>query len=128
VKAVRWEEGIPLALDEQDWEMYELPAVGDRYWHGPTAYRVTEVEEEEPPRVHLVHDLAREQQLLGALPDGYRIDAGRSSDEPQWHAVVLTPDGQPLGGSAWARADDCDEAIAGAVAGALETLRGRGPQ
>ena len=55
VTAVTWASGTypnGLAMNALEWTMYELPGVGDRYWHDRMGYTVRAVDEtEERPRV-----------------------------------------------------------------------------
>lgn len=123
-RAVLDEPGVPIPLSELQWEMYELPEPGTRYWHGSIGYRVQAVEPDAAPaRVDLIRDPEWEAEAYGDLPEGYQIDAGRRSDDGTWHVRVLRPNGQPLGGG-WSFGDDCETVLSQAVTGALAQLQG----
>jgi hypothetical protein len=102
--------------------MYELPRLGDHYWHDNTGYRVNGLDESaDPPRLDLELDREFEEELCGALPDNYIVQGGRRSDDGTWHFEVAGPHGL-VGGRAWSVGDNMEQAIREAVAGALQSL------
>jgi hypothetical protein len=82
--------GGQIAINRLDWTMYDVPAVGSRYWHGRDPYKVRGVDENtDPVTVHLEHDDAWVAELHDALPDGYWLDGGRSDTDGRWHFQIV---------------------------------------
>jgi hypothetical protein len=112
-------ENHQISLDERQWEMYALPAPGDRYWHGHEPLRVREVSEDSNPRrMHVVHDHEWAEEVRAALPAGYTIHGGRDQDDGRWHFMAIAPpNDRPLGP---VFADELDQALAEAIANAVQ--------
>jgi hypothetical protein len=99
VNAVLWDPEVPIPLNIEPWAMYEVPRVGDRYWHHRTGYSVREIIDDlTPPEIHLVRDPAWEEAVHGGLPTEYILEGGRRDDDGTWQFHVLSPTtGLPLG-------------------------------
>jgi hypothetical protein len=103
--------------------MYELPAVGEQYWHGKTGYVVKALDANaDPPRLDLELDRKFEERMSAGLPDDHFVDGGRQHDDGTWHFQIVGPKGIIGGGAASSRSDDMERAIAEAVASARKTL------
>src|SRR5689334_1715204 len=114
-----------MPLSDTTWHMFELPSVGDRYWHGTEGFTVRAVDEsQQPPRLDLTHDADWTQQMNDQLPDDYYLDGGRHQDDGRWHFHAVTPDhgGRPVGDG---YSEDMDEAMRQAIAQANEYHRQR---
>jgi hypothetical protein len=122
VQVFLWDPQIPgMPLNEVDWNMAELPNVGEYYWHGRNGYRVKARDDStNPPRLDLEQDREYEERLSGVLPDEYFVDGGRR-DDGSWHFQVSGPRGF-VPGNAWSIGDDMAQTIREAVAGALQAL------
>ena len=111
-----------MPLEEVEWKMFELPELGENYWHGRTGYRVKAMDQSvDPPRLDLELDRDFEERMSAGLPDDHFVDGGRRDDDGSWHFQVVGPNGI-VGGRAWSMGDDMEKAIGEAVAGALEAL------
>ncbi len=111
-----------LPLSETTWMMFELPAAGDRYWHGSEGFTVREVDEShDSPHVHLNHDSDWTRAINDQLPDEYYLDGGRDSDNGRWHFQAVTPEhGRPVGDG---YSESMDEAMQQAIGHATEHHR-----
>jgi hypothetical protein len=121
VAAVEWAPGTfggPLAISERAWTMYELPGVGQHYWHDRTGYVVRAVDATQvPARVDLELDRDWEEATHAGLPDDFLASGGRDSDTGQWHFEIVRSNGQRIPGSD-SLGDDLDRALADAVSAA----------
>jgi hypothetical protein len=115
VVAILWEPIMPgHPLETRDWELFELPEAGSRYWRGRTSYRVDSVEPEEtPPRVHFHHDPEWENDLCADLPDDHFVEGAQRSEDGTWQFRVIGPAGRVPGAVGSGR--DCEAAITQAI-------------
>jgi hypothetical protein len=100
VTVYRWGSAdASMPLNETAWTMFELPAAGDRYWHGSDGFVVREIDDsQDPPHVHLNHDSEWVRAVNDQLPEGYMLDGGRDSHTGRWHFHAVTPEhGRPVG-------------------------------
>lgn len=122
--AVTWFAGTypgPLAINVQQWTMYELPAVDDHYWHDRMGFTVRALDaSQDPARIDLEHDPAWEEELHDGLPDDCLAVGGRDSDDGTWHfQIASSRPGRRLPG-AWSFGDDLETTIRQAVVRAAE--------
>jgi hypothetical protein len=121
VRAVLWEPNLGIPLSDHEWQMYELPGVGEHYWHDKTGYRVDRIEEGDGEiRVHLIRDPDWEEAMSTPLPDEYLVDGGRDHEDGYWHFHVTGPTGLVAGANGYGT--DLEAAIRQAVAQAAERL------
>lgn len=124
--AVTWARGTypdGLAINAQQWTMYELPAVGDQYWHDRMGFTVRAVDtSQDPARVDLEHDPEWEEELHAGLPDDCLAVGGRDSDSGTWHLCIASSRAGRRLASGWSFGGDLETTIREAVAGAREQL------
>lgn len=83
-----------LTLSDHEWQVFDMPAPGDHYWHWTTGYRVERTGEVDGElRLHLMRNPAWEEEMSQGLPDDHLVDGGRSADSGQWHFRVVGPRG-----------------------------------
>ncbi len=103
-------KGAGIALSDSHEEMFEVPAVGARYWkmtprNGP--WMVIDVDlTKEPAEVHLGFDEEHSATIQARLPEGHAIECWRSSTSPMWEARVLGPTGALLNSRSLAATGD----------------------
>ena len=102
------------AVKEVSAEMFDLPAVGSRYWRGGLPYTVRGIAEGDPAVVDLVLDRARSQEVDQLLPEGWAIDVGRDSTTGRWNAVLFVKGEIIRGSPIYGR--DGDDAVERALA------------
>lgn len=124
VKVYRWlheTDGAP--LNEDAWKMFELPAAGDRYWHGGEGFTVRDVDFSDPPVLNLVFDYAWLGEVNRRLPEGYVLEGGRSADTGLWHFGAVSPNGRELAPT-WG--DDLEDTLERAINNATQHSRRTG--
>jgi len=105
--------------------MYAFPEVGSCYWHGASGYRVDSIDRVgDEIRVNLLIDPEWEEELLRPLPDGYRVEGGRSSDDERWHFQVRDSENRVVGKFLTYRVD-LESALNAAIEQALPHITAR---
>jgi hypothetical protein len=78
VNAVLWDADGSRPLNIEPWAMYEVPRVGERYWHHRTGFVVREfVDNLAPPELHLVREPGWEEEVRAGLPAEYILEGSR---------------------------------------------------
>jgi hypothetical protein len=114
VNAVLWDADGSRPLNIEPWAMYEVPRVGERYWHHRTGFVVREfVDNLAPPELHLVREPGWEEEVRAGLPAEYILEGSRRDDDGLWQFNVLSPlTGLPIGSGG---SDNDFQAAAGAA-------------